>query len=177
MEQGVATRKRFDSLGGRRQTRLSKPRAKTAWEAFQAPIREFAQSHGLITDHRRDLPQPRMKWKPSRRTSPITSDPLRRDVATALHEAWCYPQRVLADASAAARLRPTTSKDRNQDYYNSFLYSDSAESPLKVRVVPPKFSETSPVGDGLRGGQRRLRRRPGARAAPGGLWRGCRQSG
>src|SRR5205807_3815357 len=36
----------------------------------------------------------------------------------------------------------------NAERYNSFLYSRSAESPLKVPVVPPQYSDQSPAVDG-----------------------------
>jgi pyruvate/2-oxoglutarate/acetoin dehydrogenase E1 component/TPP-dependent pyruvate/acetoin dehydrogenase alpha subunit len=114
-----------------------------AWEAFQAPIRaERDRAVAILKSI--DMPE----------IAPITN---------LLDEAGKVTRSlVMASATSALhRMRGIGSPARtelakfveeyrreNQQRYNSHLYSGSDESPLKVPVVAPVFSDTSPKVDG-----------------------------
>jgi pyruvate/2-oxoglutarate/acetoin dehydrogenase E1 component/TPP-dependent pyruvate/acetoin dehydrogenase alpha subunit len=114
-----------------------------AWDAFQSPIRtERDQVVALLK--RIDMPEV-------------------AEITNLLEEAGKVTRGfVMASASRALfQLRGIESPERtelakfvaeyqreNEERHNSFLYSRSAESPLKVAVVAPEYSDKSPVVDG-----------------------------
>ena len=72
-------------------------------------------------------------------------DPLRNDVASALHASLVVTR---AEPSAARQEVEEFARDlqtKNLQYYDSFLLSTSAQSPFKVPVVAPVFSASSPT--------------------------------
>ena len=114
-----------------------------AWEAFQNPIRS-ERDRAVAILKRIDMPE----------VAEITST---------LDEAGKVTRSLVASSATRAlhRLRGIESPERtelakfvaeyrseNSERYNSHLYSGSAESPLKVPVVPALFSEKSPMVDG-----------------------------
>jgi pyruvate/2-oxoglutarate/acetoin dehydrogenase E1 component/TPP-dependent pyruvate/acetoin dehydrogenase alpha subunit len=114
-----------------------------AWDAFQSPIRtERDQVVALLK--RIDMPEV-------------------AEITNLLDEAGKVTRGfVMASASRALfQLRGIESPERtelakfvaeyqreNEERHNSFLYSRSAESPLKVAVVAAEYSDKSPVVDG-----------------------------
>lgn len=70
------------------------------------------------------------------------------DTVGAIHDALAATLGEDSPERTAARdLKNKIDKDRC-DYYNSELLSYSKESPFKVRVVKPKYSDKSPIVDG-----------------------------
>ncbi|TMB48002.1 MAG: transketolase [Chloroflexi bacterium] len=114
-----------------------------AWDAFQSPIRA-ERDRAVAILKRIDMPE----------VAEITQ--LLGDAGKVTRSF------VMASASRAMyQLRGIESPERtelgkfveeyereNAERYNSFLYSRSAESPLKVPVVPPQYSDQSPAVDG-----------------------------
>ena len=114
-----------------------------AWDAFQSPIRA-ERDRAVAILKRIDMPE----------VAEITQ--LLEDAGKVTRSF------VMASASRAMyQLRGIESPERtelgkfveeyereNAERYNSFLYSRSAESPLKVPVVPPQYSDQSPAVDG-----------------------------
>ena len=71
--------------------------------------------------------------------------PLRRDTASALHEALALTR---AEPSPERGQLANFAKELESDtrkYYDSYLLSDSPHSPLKIEVVPPSYSADSPT--------------------------------
>ena len=114
-----------------------------AWEAYQSPIRK-ERDHLVSILRRVDTPKV-------------------AEVASTLTEANKVTRSaIITGASFALRtLRGNESPERTElvafieDYkrengerYNSHVYSTSAESPLKVPVVPAVYSDASPMVDG-----------------------------
>jgi pyruvate/2-oxoglutarate/acetoin dehydrogenase E1 component/TPP-dependent pyruvate/acetoin dehydrogenase alpha subunit len=114
-----------------------------AWDAFQSPIRA-ERDRAISILKRIDMPE----------LSEITN--LLEDAGKVTRSF------VMASASRALfQLRGIDSPERselakfveeygkeNTERYNSFLYSESTESPLLVPTVPPAYSDKSPVVDG-----------------------------
>jgi len=114
-----------------------------AWEAYQAPIRkERDRVVGIL----RRIDTPKVA-----------------EVASTLNDAGKVTRSaIISGASFALRmLRGTDSPERtelvrfiesykreNSKRYNSHVYSNSDESPLKVPVVPAVYSDKSPAVDG-----------------------------
>jgi 2-oxoisovalerate dehydrogenase E1 component len=113
-----------------------------AWEAFQAPIRAERSKLVAVLQH-------------------IDSHEV-ADVAESLAEATKVTRSlVMSSASRALNLiRGSDSPQRtelirfveayqaeNRERYNSHVYSRSSDSPLKVPIVPPAFTDKSPRAD------------------------------
>ena len=114
-----------------------------AWDAFQRPIREERDKAVAILK-RVDMPEI-------------------ADITGALEDAGKVTRSLVLSGATRAlhQLRGIESPERtelakfveeyrreNDERYNSHLYSDSAESPLRVPAVSPIFSESSPIVDG-----------------------------
>jgi 2-oxoisovalerate dehydrogenase E1 component len=114
-----------------------------AWEAYQSPIRR--ERERVVSILRR------------------VDTPKVAEVASTLNEASKVTRSaIITGASFALRtLRGTESPERteliefiedykrqNSERYNSHVYSDSDESPLKVPVIPAVYTDKSPTVDG-----------------------------
>jgi pyruvate/2-oxoglutarate/acetoin dehydrogenase E1 component/TPP-dependent pyruvate/acetoin dehydrogenase alpha subunit len=114
-----------------------------AWDAYQKPIRK---ERDRVVSILRRIDTPKVA-----------------EIASTLNEADKVTRSaIISSASFALRtLRGTESPERtelvqfieeyrrdNGERYNSHVYSTSAESPLKVPVVPAVYSEKSPAVDG-----------------------------
>jgi pyruvate/2-oxoglutarate/acetoin dehydrogenase E1 component/TPP-dependent pyruvate/acetoin dehydrogenase alpha subunit len=118
---------------------------KSAWEAFQAPIRQIrSEALTLLTNLTDSTVQSEAveKYRDALATVP---DPLRNDVASVLHASLVVTH---AEPSAARQEVEEFARDlqaKNLQYYDSFLLSTSAQSPFKVPAVAPVFSASSPT--------------------------------
>jgi pyruvate/2-oxoglutarate/acetoin dehydrogenase E1 component len=114
-----------------------------AWEAFQTPIRDERDRLVAIL---------------SRSDSSEVAE-----VSSVLSEAFKVTRALVQSSASRAlgELRGSDSPERsalarfvesyqreNLERYNSHVYSRSEHSPLKVPVVPPEYSDTSPAVDG-----------------------------
>lgn len=118
---------------------------KTAWETFQAPIRKIRDEALTLLDNLSDSTDQSESVEQTRERLAELPEPLQNDVAVALHSSLV----VTRAEPSAARLEvedfARNLQAKNQQYYESFLLSTSAESPLKIEPVPPVFSESSPT--------------------------------
>lgn len=77
-----------------------------------------------------------------------TIDPSNKDVFSAVRRAlWLCRYEHTATRPVLEALR-TRLKEVNEERYSSHLFTDTAESPLKVQVIKPEYSETSRLVDG-----------------------------
>ena len=116
-----------------------------AWEAFQKPIREERQQVISIIDriasashHASELET--LKQKLLR--SPIA---LRREIFETVHQVLI----VTRHESLPARQELIDWRNRqlqyNRERYGSHLYSQSSESALVVKPIPPQYSDNAPL--------------------------------
>jgi len=114
-----------------------------AWEAFQAPIRAERDSAVAIL-RRVDMPEVAEITNALDEAHKVTRSLVMSSTARALHQLRGI------ESPARAELAKFVEEYRrlNDERYNSFLYSQSYESPLKVEAVPPVYSEKSPTVDG-----------------------------
>ena len=120
----------------------------TAWNAYQQSMKaDFEDALDLIQQaarHHAKAAELMAIREELRKSNP----PIRRDAVSAVRKAL----RLLRVDSGTARQQLRAWLERNNaennDRFNSFLYSQSPESPMLVKAVPPQFSDDSPVMDG-----------------------------
>jgi pyruvate/2-oxoglutarate/acetoin dehydrogenase E1 component/TPP-dependent pyruvate/acetoin dehydrogenase alpha subunit len=116
---------------------------KSAWEAFQGPIREVRDQAVTLLNALTDSTSQSDVIETYRDKLADQQDVLRSDVAATLHASLVATR---AEPSEARQQVEVFARDLRQDrlqYYDSFLLSTSKESPFKVPVVPAEFSEQS----------------------------------
>src|SRR5256885_153310 len=114
-----------------------------AWDAFQAAIR--AERDRAVTLLRSiDMPEVAEITDSLDEAVKVTRSLVMSSTARALHQLRGI------DSPARAELAQFVESYRreNSERYNSFLYSRSSDSPLRVPVVAPAYSSNSPVVDG-----------------------------
>jgi pyruvate/2-oxoglutarate/acetoin dehydrogenase E1 component/TPP-dependent pyruvate/acetoin dehydrogenase alpha subunit len=108
-----------------------------AWEAFRAPIEaERKAVVGLLEDIGNS------KLSQSLATLEI---PLRRNIMATAAEALLAARDAPPEQTAALRRWKQEQTEINQRRYGSHLYSESAESALKVPVIPARYAENPPI--------------------------------
>src|SRR5213594_1580954 len=114
-----------------------------AWEAFHEPIRA-ERDRAVAILRRIDMPEVAEITNSLDEAHKVTRSLVMSSASRALHRLRGLesPARTELAKFVAAYRR------ENDDRYNSFLYSSSAESPLNVPVAPPVYSEKSPTVDG-----------------------------
>jgi len=119
--------------------------SKTSFENFQNPLNEIrSRAAGLLTElskvsaKQKELEQLRYDLN-------AINAPLRRDTAAALQEALRLTRAESSSEREALAEFAGQIDSVIRSYYNSFLISDSPRSPLKVKSIPPKYSNTSPT--------------------------------
>ncbi|KAF0108213.1 MAG: pdhB [Chloroflexi bacterium] len=118
---------------------------KTAYESFQKPIRALqAQAVKLLEGLAQVSSQQDALERVCEDLAALT-DPVRRDVAVALQVAFVTTRNDSTEERQQLAAVAVDLEKVNLAYYNSFLYSTSAESPLKAPVVPPVYSPASPT--------------------------------
>ncbi len=117
---------------------------KSAWDAFQEPIRELRKQAITLLNALTDSTAQAEAVEKQRDQLAALPEPIRADVATALHASLVATRSEPTAARQQVETFAQKLQQENQNYYNSELLSSSAESPLKVPSVAPVFSESSP---------------------------------
>jgi 2-oxoisovalerate dehydrogenase E1 component len=114
-----------------------------AWEAFQSPLRA-ERDRAVAILRRIDMPEVAEITNSLDEAHKVTRSLVMSSVSRALHRLRGLDSRSRSElAKFAADYRR-----ENEERYNSFLYSQSAESPMRVQAEPPVYSEKSPSVDG-----------------------------
>src|SRR5712692_9481060 len=114
-----------------------------AWEAFQAPIRA-ERDRAVAILRRVDMPEVAEITDSLDEAHKVTRSLVMSSASRALHQLRGIESPARTElANFVAEYRRA-----NDERYNSYLYSRSPESPLKVPVVPAVYSEKSPTVDG-----------------------------
>jgi 2-oxoisovalerate dehydrogenase E1 component len=118
---------------------------KSAWEAFQEPIRQIRNEAITLLTNLTDSTGHSDEIEEFRDKLADLPDVLRNDVAVALHDSLVITRSEPSEARQQVEIFTRDLQEKNLQYYNSFLLSTSTESPFKVPVVPAKYSESSPT--------------------------------
>jgi pyruvate/2-oxoglutarate/acetoin dehydrogenase E1 component/TPP-dependent pyruvate/acetoin dehydrogenase alpha subunit len=144
LAQGFVSAAELDQMEAEDRAAIEDARRR-AWEAYLAPIEnDRRQALALIANMAAQSPQAEPLAALAARLQAVPT-PLRRDIATALHEALLLCRR---DDSPARRALLGWKNDLahvQEERYSSHLYSQSAESALHVPEVTPRFSDASPT--------------------------------
>jgi len=114
-----------------------------AWEAFQAPIRA-ERDRAVAILRRIDMPEVAEITNSLDEAHKVTRALVMSSATRVLHQT-----RGISSPARDELAQFVASYGReNDERYNSHLYSSSEESPLRVPVEPPVYSEKPPLVDG-----------------------------
>ncbi|OGO41723.1 MAG: transketolase [Chloroflexi bacterium RBG_16_58_14] len=143
IEQGLASDVELDEIE-KADRRLVEESRKQAWKAYLAPIQqEHAAAAHLIGEvasgstHAGELSQIQKRLLASQ-------NPLRRDVMAAIRETLVIVKDEPSPARQALMDWRAAQLKINAERYGAYLYSQSAESALKVAEFKPLYSSKSP---------------------------------
>ena len=118
---------------------------KSAWEAFQSPIKKIRAEAITLLDNLTDSTAQSGDVEKYRDRLAAVPDPIQSDVAVALHASLVVTRE---EPSAARQEIEKFAQDlqvKNLTLFGSFKISTSTQSPFKVPVVEPVFSDASPT--------------------------------
>ncbi|HLA98662.1 MAG TPA: thiamine pyrophosphate-dependent enzyme [Anaerolineales bacterium] len=144
VDQGIAAPAELDQMEAEDRKLVEQTR-KRAWEEYLEPIREECrEAAGLIdqiaaqSSHAAEL----SRLKQGLFGLPA---PLRRDIVPVVLEALSLTRQENLPARAKLVAWKEGQARLNEERYSSHLYSQSAESALKVAEIKPVYSENSPL--------------------------------
>ena len=120
---------------------------KAAWEAYLSPIKNEVKQCVELLEH---LANGSGKNEITNIANELLSisEPIRKDIGVAVNKALRLTYATNSSERNALIQFKANFKEINADRYNSYLFSESAESALKVNEVKPIFSDDSKVVDG-----------------------------
>jgi pyruvate/2-oxoglutarate/acetoin dehydrogenase E1 component/TPP-dependent pyruvate/acetoin dehydrogenase alpha subunit len=142
LELGVVTESELEGWE-RADTEAVQAARDAAWEAFQAPLRAERDRAVAILE-RIDAPGVAEIVSSMAGASRVTRSLVLSGATRALHELRGCASPARAELASFV----TAVRREGEERYRSHLYSRSAESPLRVPVAPPVYSDQSPLVDG-----------------------------
>jgi pyruvate/2-oxoglutarate/acetoin dehydrogenase E1 component/TPP-dependent pyruvate/acetoin dehydrogenase alpha subunit len=147
IEQGFATAAELDAAEQEEVDHVRSARD-AAWKACQAPIdAERAEVVGMLESIQAAGAPDELAVVQAELTK--RRDPMRRDVAVAVHDAIVALRATPAAAEPLIRWKRGQDK-KNDDRFHSYLYSQSAHATIKVPGEAPEYSDASVDVDGYK---------------------------
>jgi pyruvate/2-oxoglutarate/acetoin dehydrogenase E1 component/TPP-dependent pyruvate/acetoin dehydrogenase alpha subunit len=151
LEQGITTEDELAALEKEEADHVRQARDE-AWDAYQSPIRREAEAAtALLAAAAEAASEPaRAQVAAARDELARRRDPLRRDIAVAMHRA------LVAVRGESDRVRQPLvdwrreQKPLEQDRFHSLLLSESDESPMRVAYEAPEYGEGAAEVDGYK---------------------------
>lgn len=145
VDHGVATDEDLSTWEAEDKVTVERAR-KTAWEAFQGPIQQqrkvaLTQLGALAAVSTARQPLQEIIDKLNAKPDNI----LFRETAEALHAALVLTRSEDSEPRSAVLKTARDLETEKNAYYNSFMFSTSEKSPLKVTPEPAVYSEDSPT--------------------------------
>lgn len=146
--QKIATKGELDQIDRNAKNLVENIRLK-AWKSFTLPIYKEAQEVAAIIKEMEPISTHQAQLAAIRHQRLDKKNPLRKDVMSALHsvlvlvhdeELYPHKQKLIQWKVQHDAL--------NRERFSSHLYSESAESALKVAAQPPVYSDDSPMVSG-----------------------------
>jgi pyruvate/2-oxoglutarate/acetoin dehydrogenase E1 component len=147
-EMGLASPAELDKLEKDERTLVEEER-KRAWQAFSAPIlaeRQKALEMISQLSHRSQQARPLLEKISANLVS--NQQPLRRDTMAAVHQALRSLRDEEVDGKSSLVTWKRQQEEANEERYGSHLYSRSPQAARLVTVIPPVYSESSPLAYG-----------------------------
>jgi 2-oxoisovalerate dehydrogenase E1 component len=148
VEQGIATVEEIEALEKDAAQRVREAQQR-AWDAFLQPIEEERKTVLALTADLARASRRGEEVEKIRQELQKIPSPQRRDVVASLHSA------LIATAgeelpAARALIEWKQEQDKlNQDRYSSHLYTSSAQSAIKIPVVPASYASDAPEKNGF----------------------------
>lgn len=146
IDNSIATTAEIDAIEAEAKQYVNNAK-KAAWEAYLSPIKnEVKQCVALLEQ----LATASGKNEIANAANELLSisEPIRKDIGVAINKALRLTYGTNSSERDALIQFKANFKEINADRYNSYLFSESAESALKVTEVKPVFSDDSKVVDG-----------------------------
>ncbi len=121
---------------------------KEAWNDYINPIKADIQKVCNLYDQIASISVYSAQILEEKNKLQKISEPFRRDVQASVFKVLRLTKNENSPAIEELRAYKRSSALDNYDKYNSHLYSESDKSALKVKVIPPLYSESSPILDG-----------------------------
>ncbi len=121
---------------------------KEAWNDFLNPIKSDIQKVCNIYDQIAAVSNHSQSILEEKNKLQKISEPFRRDIQASIFKVLRITKNEKSPAIEELKKYRLESALDNHDKFNSHLYSESAESALKVKVISPKYSENSQILDG-----------------------------
>lgn len=145
---GVSTAKAMDKME-EEDVQIVKHIRDQAWESFQEPIRKEREEVASLINEIAMSSSKASELEQIKNGLLSIPNPIRRNILPAVRETLI----TVKDESLPAKDRLLEWKRKyeqsNQERFSSRLYSQSAESALKVEEIRPAYSDTSPVVNGF----------------------------
>ncbi len=145
VDHGVAADEQFDQWEVEDKQIVEQAR-KTAWEAFQNPIKDSRQQASKLIKQLGQSKQSHVEELNDIESKLMSiPDPLNRDIAEAVHKALVVTSDHVNEAWSELSAWHKQLEEKKINYYNKFQFSESKHSPLLEKGIPAKYSETSPL--------------------------------
>lgn len=143
LAEGIASKAQLDQWDEEDVATVEAAR-KSAWEAFQEPIRQLrGQADSLLTKLTDATAQSELVEHYRSALAEIP-EPQRNDIATTLHSTLVLTREEPSAARQELENFARELQSKTSNYYKSFLVSDSEQSPLKVPAIAPVYTASSP---------------------------------
>lgn len=144
LEQGIASAEELDQVELEARDEVENIR-KEAWQAYTSPIlQERREVASLIDDLAENSDHAQELAEIKNRLVDIPN-PLRRNIMVAIREALLATRQEQLPVKQSLIAWKQEQDAINASRYGSHLYSESAESALKVPTIAPAYSEKSPT--------------------------------
>lgn len=147
LESAVATEEELDGIEEEAK-RSVRDIQKQAWAEFNAPIKQEIAEVVAIFEEIESQSQHSADVKYYKNALRSAIDPSRKDVLSALRRVL----RIVRNEKLSGRDKLITwynaAKEANYDRYNTYLFSDTDESPMKAAEIKAEFPETPKTVDG-----------------------------
>jgi 2-oxoisovalerate dehydrogenase E1 component len=144
VSQGIASDAQMDQWQEEDSLTVENAR-KSAWETFQAPIRQIRTEAITLLNNLTDSTTQSEAVEKYRDSLAAVTTLMRNDVASTLHASLVVTREEPSAARQGVEEFARDLQTKSLQYYDSFLLSTSAQSPFKVPSVAPVFSAASPM--------------------------------
>jgi pyruvate/2-oxoglutarate/acetoin dehydrogenase E1 component/TPP-dependent pyruvate/acetoin dehydrogenase alpha subunit len=145
--EGLATEEEITSLETEAKKFVNDAK-KAAWEAYLQPIKsEIAEAVSILHNLAHHSTHTETISAMANELSSL-SEPIRKDIGAAIGKALLITADEYSPAREALIEFKNNFEQQNAERYNSYLFSQSNQSALRVQEVKPEYSENSKVLDG-----------------------------
>lgn len=141
-DNGLASAEELDQMEKEAKKTAREAKA-AAWKDFITPIKQEVSAVADMIDRAASKAQDAGAMQELSKALRGLMDPLRKDAVSATRRALWHLRSAGEDAGSELRGWLKDSNEANKGRYNTHLYSESANSPLKIEGVAPSYTEDS----------------------------------